>query len=318
MARAVRLTEAAPCFRIFAWRSGVSARCPAPAAPGARSVDVVVAASPVLAPGTKSAESETTSAAMRVLLMQLLSSGPRLGDGGYEPEGLEIVQAPRRRPQPATRGFRRPSTGGTPERGVVRAWSLRGEQKDEREVERMETVWVGSDRRRGGGGGARMDALRKARSRGLQQEFGSSSERTMARAGDRGVAEADLMERRERVSASTSARSRGPTASLRIGVDEGAGGVRGRAVGGGHGRGRADPAGDGYARLSGRGLRRRAADVSVEHPDVVENYRSAHPSRSRRLARIRTGTPRRSARRWSTTVRCSTSSIVDDAEDRRN
>ena len=42
---------------------------------------------------------------------------------------------------------------------------------------------------------------RKARSRGLQQEFGSEYERTMARAGDRGVAEADLMERRERVSA---------------------------------------------------------------------------------------------------------------------
>ena len=132
-------------------------------------------------------------------------------------------------------------------------------------------------------------------------------ERTMARAGDRGVAEADLMERRERVSAlDVRPLSRADHASLRIGVDEGAGGVRGRAVGGGHGRGRADPAGDGYARLSGRGLRRRAADVSVEHPDVVENYRSAHPSRSRRLARIRTGTPRRSAR-WSTTVRCSTS-----------
>lgn len=42
---------------------------------------------------------------------------------------------------------------------------------------------------------------RKARSRGLQRDFGSEYERTMARAGDRGVAEADLLERRERVSA---------------------------------------------------------------------------------------------------------------------
>ena len=64
MARAVRLTEAAPCFGSCLEVGGVCTMSKPPRS-GARSVDVVVAASPVLAPGTKSAESETTSAAMR-------------------------------------------------------------------------------------------------------------------------------------------------------------------------------------------------------------------------------------------------------------
>ena len=50
----------------------------------------------------------------------------------------------------------------------------------------------------------------------------------------------------------------------------------------------------------------RAADVSVDHPHVVENYRKG--TGSRRRARTATARPRISVRRCATTARSSTSS----------
>ena len=50
----------------------------------------------------------------------------------------------------------------------------------------------------------------------------------------------------------------------------------------------------------------RAADLSVDHPDVVENYREGHDLAGARCAAR--ATPSRSARRSCTTGRCSRSS----------
>ena len=115
------------------------------------------------------------------------------------------------------------------------------------------------------------------RSQGLQRDFGPEYERTMARAGDRGLAESDLQERRERVSSldlrplSTPDHDRYTAEWTKVQaafVDRPSEAVT-----------HADEliqrvmATRGYPVAD---FDQRSADISVEHPDVVENYRSAH------------------------------------------
>src|SRR6185295_16081037 len=118
---------------------------------------------------------------------------------------------------------------------------------------------------------------RQARTRALQRDFGPEYDRTMARAGDRGAAESDLRERRERVDAldlrplSKSDHDRFASEWTKVQaafVDTPAEAV-----------GDADQLIQQVMTTRGYPVQdfdRRAADVSVEHPDVVENYRSAH------------------------------------------
>ena len=117
----------------------------------------------------------------------------------------------------------------------------------------------------------------RTRSQGLQRDFGPEYERTMARAGDRGLAESDLQERRERVSSldlsplSTSDHDRFATEWTKVQaafVDRPS-----EAVADADELIQRVMATRGYPVVD---FDRRAADVSVEHPDVVENYRSAH------------------------------------------
>jgi hypothetical protein len=119
--------------------------------------------------------------------------------------------------------------------------------------------------------------VRRLRSRGLQREFGPEYERTIARAGDRGTAEADLRERRERVSTlelhplSQADRDRFASAWTKVQgefVD-----TPTEAVSDADALIQRVMASRGYPVED---FDRRAADVSVEHPSVVENYRSAH------------------------------------------
>jgi hypothetical protein len=119
--------------------------------------------------------------------------------------------------------------------------------------------------------------VRKSRTRTLQRDFGPEYDRTMARAGDRSMAESVLRDRRERVAAldvrplSRSDHDRFATEWTKVQaafVD-----APGEAV--------ADADELIQQVMATRGypvedFDRRAADVSVEHPDVVENYRSAH------------------------------------------
>jgi hypothetical protein len=119
--------------------------------------------------------------------------------------------------------------------------------------------------------------LRRSRTRTLQRDFGSEYERTMARAGDRGLAESDLRERRERVNAldvrplSQADHDRFASEWTKVQaefVDAPSDAVTG-----------ADELIQRVMTTRGYPMEdfdRRAADVSVEHPDVVENYRSAH------------------------------------------
>lgn len=119
--------------------------------------------------------------------------------------------------------------------------------------------------------------VRQTRTRGLQRDFGPEYDRTMDRAGHRLTAESDLRERRERVNAldiqplSEADRDRFSSDWRKVQaefVDTPAEAV-------------AD-ADDLIQRvMSTRGypveeFDRRAADISVTHPTVVENYRSAH------------------------------------------
>jgi hypothetical protein len=119
--------------------------------------------------------------------------------------------------------------------------------------------------------------VRQARTRGLQRDFGPEYDRTMSRAGDRGLAEFDLRDRRERVNAldvrplSRSDHDRFATEWMKVQaefVDAPAAAV-------------SDADSLIQQLMATRGypvedFDRRAADLSVEHPDVVENYRSAH------------------------------------------
>jgi hypothetical protein len=119
--------------------------------------------------------------------------------------------------------------------------------------------------------------VRQARTRALQRDFGPEYDRTMSRAGDRGLAESDLRERRDRVSAldvrplSRSDHDRFATEWTKVQaefVDAPA-----EAVSDADSLIQQVMATRGYPVED---FDRRAADVSVEHPDVVENYRSAH------------------------------------------
>jgi hypothetical protein len=119
--------------------------------------------------------------------------------------------------------------------------------------------------------------VRGTRTRALQRDFGPEYERTMARAGDRGLAESDLQERRDRVSTldlrplSQADHDRFASEWTKVQAEF------------------VDTPSDAVTEadeliqqvMATRGypvedFDRRAADVSVEHPDVVENYRSAH------------------------------------------
>lgn len=119
--------------------------------------------------------------------------------------------------------------------------------------------------------------VRQARSRELQRDFGPEYDRTMSRAGDRGLAESDLRERRERVDAldvrplSRSDHDRFANEWTKVQaefVDAPA-----EAVSDADSLIQQVMATRGYPVED---FDRRAADVSVEHPEVVENYRSAH------------------------------------------
>ena len=119
--------------------------------------------------------------------------------------------------------------------------------------------------------------VKQSRSRELQRDFGPEYDRTMARAGNRGLAESDLRERRERVDAldvrplSRSDDDRFASEWTKVQaefVDAPAEAVTD-----------ADELIQQVMAARGYPVEdfdRRAADVSVEHPDVVENYRSAH------------------------------------------
>lgn len=118
---------------------------------------------------------------------------------------------------------------------------------------------------------------RQSRTRALQREFGPEYDRTMARAADRSMAESDLRERRERVDAlnvrplSRSDHDRFATEWTKVQaafVDAPAEAVTD-----------ADELIQQVMATRGYPVQdfdRRAADISVEHPEVVENYRSAH------------------------------------------
>jgi hypothetical protein len=119
--------------------------------------------------------------------------------------------------------------------------------------------------------------VRGTRTRALQRDFGPEYERTMARAGDRGLAESDLRGRRDRVSTldlrplSQADHDRFASEWTKVQAEF------------------VDAPSDAVSEadeliqqvMATRGypvedFDRRAADVSVEHPNVVENYRSAH------------------------------------------
>jgi hypothetical protein len=119
--------------------------------------------------------------------------------------------------------------------------------------------------------------VRGTRTRGLRRDFGPEYERTMARAGDRGLAESELRERRDRVSTldlrplSQADHDRFASEWTKVQAEF------------------VDAPSDAVTEadeliqevMATRGypvedFDRRAADVSVEHPNVVENYRSAH------------------------------------------
>jgi hypothetical protein len=161
---------------------------------------------------------------------------------------------------------------------------------------------------------------RQARTRALQRDFGPEYDRTMARVGDRGAAESDLRERRERVSAldvrplSRSDHDRFATEWTKVQaafVDAPAEAVSD-----------ADQLIQQVMTTRGYPVQdfdRRAADVSVEHPDVVENYRSAH-SIALKEAREDTDANTEALRKAMVYYRSLFEEllVVDDGSDRRN
>ena len=120
--------------------------------------------------------------------------------------------------------------------------------------------------------------VRERRSRQLKQDFGPEYRRAVAEHGDQRAAEKELSDRRRRVEkfeirpldpASRERYTARWSATQRHFVDEPA-----AAVGEAHAlvqevmRDRGYPVEEDFER--------RAADISVEHPNVVENYRAAH------------------------------------------
>jgi hypothetical protein len=162
--------------------------------------------------------------------------------------------------------------------------------------------------------------VRAGRSRALQRDFGDEYDRTMARSGDRGLTEQDLRERRERVDAldirplSRSDRDRFASEWTRVQaefVD-----APTEAV--------SDADGLIQRVMSTRGypvedFERRAADISVEHPDVVENYRSAHSIAVKETG-ARGSEDTEALRKAMVYYRSLFDEllVVDDGEDRRN
>jgi hypothetical protein len=120
-------------------------------------------------------------------------------------------------------------------------------------------------------------AVRESKRRGLQRDFGPEYDRTMTRSGSRGEAESELAERRARVAAleirPLSRPDHDRFAAEWTKVQAEFVDAPSEAV---------SDADDLIQRvMAQRGypiedFERRAADVSVEHPEVVENYRSAH------------------------------------------
>jgi hypothetical protein len=161
---------------------------------------------------------------------------------------------------------------------------------------------------------------KQARTRALQRDFGPEYDRTMARAGDRGTAETDLRERRQRVSAldvrplSRSDHDRFATEWTKVQagfVDAPAEAVTD-----------ADQLIQQVMATRGYPVEdfdRRAADVSVEHPDVVENYRSAH-SIALKEAREDTDANTEALRKAMVYYRSLFEEllVIDDDSDRRN
>lgn len=120
--------------------------------------------------------------------------------------------------------------------------------------------------------------VRQRRSRQLKQEFGPEYRRTVAEHGDQRAAEKELTDRRRRVEkfeirsldpASRERFSERWSATQRHFVDEPA-----AAVGEAHALVQEVMHERGYP--VEEDFDQRAADISVEHPDVVENYRAAH------------------------------------------
>jgi hypothetical protein len=119
--------------------------------------------------------------------------------------------------------------------------------------------------------------VRTNRTRNLERQYGSEYDRTLARAGDRRHAEGDLQARRERVDEldlqplSRSDHDRYASRWSQVQaefVDEPA-----EAVSDADELIQQVMASRGYPVSD---FDRRAADLSVSHPEVVENYRSAH------------------------------------------
>lgn len=121
-------------------------------------------------------------------------------------------------------------------------------------------------------------AARRQRTRKLKSEFGPEYKRAVARRGDQGSAEKELTERRRRVSRfeirplEYASRRRYEVrwkAVQRSFVDEPE-----AAVGEAHALVQRVMHDRGYP--VEEDFEQRAADISVDHPDVVENYRAAH------------------------------------------
>lgn len=160
--------------------------------------------------------------------------------------------------------------------------------------------------------------VRQARSRELRRDFGSEYDRTMARSDGRGLAESDLRERRDRVERlnirplSQSDHDRFASEWTKVQaefVDEPSEAV-------------SDADGLIQQVMTTRGypmeeFDQRAADISVDHPDVVENYRSAH---SIAVKERRGDADTESLRKAMVYYRSLFDEllVVDDGEDRRN
>ncbi len=163
-------------------------------------------------------------------------------------------------------------------------------------------------------------AVRASRSRGLQREFGSEYDRTVDRSGSRGEAESDLRERRERVSAleirPLSRPDHDRFASEWTKVQAEFVDSPSEAVSDADVLIQRVMAQRGYPVED---FDRRAADVSVDHPDVVENYRSAH-SIAVKEARTDREPDTESLREAMVRYRSlfDTLLVVDDGDGRRN
>ena len=120
-------------------------------------------------------------------------------------------------------------------------------------------------------------AVRASKTRALQRDFGPEYDRTIARSGGQRDAESELAERRERVSAlrirPLSQPDRDRFAAEWTKVQAEFVDAPSESVSDADALIQRVMAHRGYPMED---FERRAADVSVEHPDVVENYRSAH------------------------------------------